>query len=244
MPIIDLPTGAGLDIIDTQTGNKTIILLHGMADTAQHMTRIIDWLKPHFRVIAPTLRGYGESTPKPRLFPVDFYDVDARDVLALMDKLDTQRAHIMGYSDGGEVALIAAAEAPDRFQSVVAWGAVGFFGPEVRPFVQRLFPATWMDADRQRLHHIDHPDAFALRWVKAMHQMIDSGGDVSLSRAGQITAPLLLLLGETDGLNPISAGQAYVDRVPDGRLQTFPCGHAIHDECWPDFQRVVGDFIM
>jgi valacyclovir hydrolase len=205
--------------------------------------RIIDWLTPSHRVIGPTLRGYGESTPKPRDFPPDFYQRDARDLLALLDELAIDRARLLGYSDGGEVALGAAAMQPERFEAVVVWGAVGHFGPQVRPAAQRMFPAHWMTDHERQVHGIDQPDAFILRWIRAVHRIIDSGGDISRSQAHHITAPLLMLLGADDALNPVEAGEAFVTRAPNARLEVLDCGHAVHDDRWPEFQRLTGAFL-
>ena len=243
MPFVEIETGARLHYEDVGQG-EPLIALHGMLGTARgHLSQVIDYLSADYRVLGPTLRGYGQSTPKPRDFPVDFYHRDARDVLAFMDALGVEQAHIIGYSDGGETALSAAGLAPERFKSVVSWGAVGYFGSAMRPFAQRLYPATWMTAEEKALHNIADPDAFALAWVHAVKTMIDAGGDVSLSLAPSIDAPLLLMLGERDSLNPREYGQNYVDRTKNGRLVMFETGHPIHDEDWDGFKRVVSAFL-
>ncbi|MCC6614325.1 MAG: alpha/beta hydrolase [Anaerolineae bacterium] len=243
MPFVEITTGARLHYEDVGQG-EPLIALHGMLGTARkHLSHVMDHLSADYRVLGPTLRGYGQSTPKPRDFPVDFYHRDARDVLAFMDALGIEQAHIIGFSDGGETALSAAGLAPDRFKSVIAWGAVGYFGPAMRPVAQRLYPATWMTAEDKTLHGIADPDAFALAWVHAVKYMIDSGGDVSLSLAPSIDAPVLLMLGERDTLNPQEYGQNYVDRTPRGRLVMFKTGHPIHDEDWDGFKREMSAFL-
>lgn len=248
MPFAELKTGATLYYDDTDpggAGDKTpVIVVHGLLGTAAlHFPRVTEWLKTDYRVIGPTLRGYGLSTPKPRTFPVDFYHRDAKDVLAFMDALEIEQAHILGYSDGGEVALIAGGAQPSRFKSIVAWGAVGYFGPDMRPVAQRMWPGDWItDEDMQR-HVIPDRKAFVLGWINATKSMIDAGGDVSLSSAAKISAPLLLMLGDQDTLNPEAYGRNLVERVPNGRLVMFKCGHPVHDQAWDEFQPVVGAFL-
>ncbi|RMF80689.1 MAG: alpha/beta hydrolase [Chloroflexi bacterium] len=243
MPFAELETGARLHYEDVGSG-ETILLIHGMLGTAQrHFPRVIEWLKTDYHIIGPSLRGYGQSTPKPRDFPHDFYQRDTRDVLALLDALNIEQAHLIGYSDGGEIALIAAGTQPDRFKSVTVWGAVGYFGPAMRPVVQRMYPATWITDEDIALHGIDNPDRFALEWINAAKYMIDSGGDVSLSLASKITAPLLMMLGKHDALNPEEYGRRFIEKTPNGRLEMFDCGHAVHDEAWETFQETVGSFL-
>jgi valacyclovir hydrolase len=197
-------------------------------------------------VIGPTRRGYGQSLPKPRDYPVDFYHRDANDMLAVMESLNIEKAHVLGFSDGGETALIMAALAPDKFERVVVWGAVGYYAPSMRAVIQRNYPATWMSQEIRDLNGLEDQaaaDALVLGWINAVKQMIDAGGDVSVSLAPGITAPVLMLLGEGDTLNPASSAQVFLDRVPNGRLEMFPCGHRVHEEKWDDFRRVVGEFL-
>lgn len=243
MPVLDLPTGARLAYEDSGSG-VPLIAIHGRLGTARiDLGDVIDWLSATYRVVGPTLRGYGESGPKPRDFPFDFYHRDARDVLALMDALDIEQAHVLGYSDGGETALVLAGLAPERCLSVTAWGAVGYYGPEMRPVAQRNYPATWMTDEDRRIHGIDNPNAFALGWVQAIVHMIDSGGDVSLSLAPKVTCPALLMLGDQDHLNPEAYAQRWVDAAPNARLVMFPCGHGVHQQEPEAFRRTVGEFL-
>ena len=244
MPFANLPTGARLHYVDTGGDGVPVIIIHGLLGTAEtNFAQVIPWLAQRYRVIGPTLRGFGESEPKPRVFPYDFYQRDANDILAFMDALDIPQAHIMGYSDGGEVAVLAAGNAPKQFQSVTVWGAIGYMGPALRPVIQSYYPGEWITDAECELHGITNRAAFILGWVQAVKRIVDSGGDLSLSLADQMTMPLLLMLGVHDKLNPIEYGQRFVNRTPNGRLETFDCGHAVHDAVWEEFQQVVGSFL-
>jgi valacyclovir hydrolase len=244
MPFVETATGARLHYEDRGTGTP-IIALHGLLGTAQtQLPQVVEWLSARYRVLGPTLRGYGQSTPKPRDFPFDFYHRDARDVIAFMDSLGIAQAHLMGYSDGGETALVAAGLAPERFLSVIAWGAVGYYGPAMRQFAQRTYPGTWITDEDRRLHGIADPDAFALGWVTAVKHMIDAGGDVSLSLGQNMRMPLLIMLGERDYLNPPEHAQKLLERTPNGRLAMFKTAHPIHDEDWEAFQNTVEAFLQ
>jgi valacyclovir hydrolase len=243
MPYANLSTGAALFYEDRGAG-EPFILVHGLlGSAAENFPRVMEWLEPHYHVLGLTLRGYGLSTPKPRDFPIRFYHRDADDVLAFMDALDIQQAHILGFSDGGEVAMIAASEQPERFKSVMTIGSVGSFGEDLRPVVQRTYPGDWITDEEMAFHGIQDRAQFTGAWVTAMKHYIDSGGDVSLGNAHKITAPMLLMLGDRDKLNPESYGRKFIERTPNGRLEMFQCGHAVHDEDWDNFTRVVSDFL-
>ncbi|MBN2469525.1 MAG: alpha/beta hydrolase [Anaerolineae bacterium] len=250
MPYLDLPTGARLEYVDTapdDSARPVMLAVHGMLGTARrHLGGLIDWLAADYRVLGPSMRGYGQSRPKPRDFPPDFYRRDTRDLLAFMDGLGIAQAHVLGFSDGGEIALMAAGQAPERFQSVIAWGAVGYFGPRVREvvtapgYVQQLAPTP----TEMTLHGLLDREAIAQAWIDAVLHLIDvEGGDVSLSSADRITAPLLMLLGRQDRLNPVEYAELYLERVGHGRLALFDCGHPIHREQPEAFRAAVGEFL-
>jgi valacyclovir hydrolase len=243
VPFADTATGARLHYDVTGAG-EPLVLVHGLLGTAQrHFGRVIDWLKPDYHLFGLTLRGYGESMPKPRDFPLRFHHRDADDVLAFMDAVRLERAHVLGYSDGGEVALVAGGKQPERFLSVAVIGAVGYFSPAVRPRIQQLYPGDWITEEEKILHGIDRADQFILQWVNAMKHYVDSGGDVSLGTADRITCPLLIMLGDEDTLNPAEFAHRFLGRTANGRLELFHCGHDVHEKDWANFQRVYGAFL-
>ncbi len=247
MAFSETSTGAKIYYDDIGEGYP-VIAIHGWLGTAQtHLPRVMDWLRLRgYRVLGPTRRGYGESLPRPREYPVDFYQKDARDMLAFMDELDIQQAHLVGFSDGGEVALCMAGMQPQRFSAVAAWGAVGSFDPALRPRIQSNYPANWMDEETRQINHLKDQasaDRLVLGWINAVKHMIDAGGDISLSIAHRIVAPLLLMEGSYDTLNPERLAQKFAARAQNGRVEMFHCGHAIHDEMWDTFARTLGSFL-
>lgn len=242
MPLVEIETGATLHYEDLAPGSEQIpvILIHGMLGTARgQLGHAMDWLAAAgFRVIGLTLRGYGQSMPKPRDFPDDFYQRDCDDLLAFMDALGIDKAHLIGYSDGGEVVLIAASSAPERVTSCIAIGAIGNFGPELRSVFQRSYPGNWITEEEKREHGFSDAAKFTGAWARAMTRIIDAGGDISLSQAHRISCPLIIMLGKADKLNPKALGERFVARVPSGRLEMFDCGHAVHDEARDEFYRL------
>lgn len=88
-----------------------VILLHGLGATnASMLTTLWDLSRDH-RVIAPDLPGFGDSAKPLRSYDAPFY---GRWVLELMEELGIERAHLLGNSLGGRVAIEAALQAPDR----------------------------------------------------------------------------------------------------------------------------------
>jgi valacyclovir hydrolase len=79
----------------------------------------------HYHVIAADLPGSGRSEPQPRDYPPTYYEDDAHSFAALLQHLAVEPTHLLGFSDGGEVALLLAALTPATTRSVATWGAAG-----------------------------------------------------------------------------------------------------------------------
>lgn len=244
MPFFECSDGARIFYVISGQGTP-VLLLHGFMGTgASEFITVRPWLEKKYTVIAPDLRGYGRSTPKPRLYGRDFYRHDAEDMAALLEHLNLSPAAVVGYSDGGEVALWLPILAPQRVRSVLTWGAVGHFDSMIRPAVLSMLTQRWRTPLIDQLHGAEHIEEMTHRWVSAVLQMIDSGGDVTFSRAKEILCPVLLMLGDRDDLNPAELGRSMAAALPKGRLSLYRrTGHAIHSERPHSFRREVSRFL-
>ena len=108
-----------------QGTGEPVVLIHGMDSSARlnwELPGVMDALAGDHQVIALDLPGYGESD-KPT-DPADYGQAWVEDVILLLDYLKIEKAHIVGYSMGGAVALKLIAEHPDRVIS----GTLGGMG--------------------------------------------------------------------------------------------------------------------
>jgi pimeloyl-ACP methyl ester carboxylesterase len=222
-----------------------LLMIHGFMSTgATQFPALRAHLAKKYQVIAPDLRGYGQSTPKPRSYGVDFYREDAEDLIALLEYLKLDRVIIVGFSDGGESAFWLPILAPDRIRAVVAWGAIGYFDNSIRASVISHLSMSWRTPVLDKLHGAEHISVMAERWVHALLGMIDRGGDVTFGRAGEIRCPVLVMLGDKDELNPVSKGLAMAQAIPQGQFVEFRnTGHHIHVEQPKRFQETVDQFL-
>ncbi|MFO1080202.1 MAG: alpha/beta fold hydrolase [Reyranellaceae bacterium] len=97
-----------------------VVLLHGGLANYDYWGHQIAALAPHYAVVAVDSRGHGRSTRDQRPFG---YDLMADDVIALLDHLGIARADIVGWSDGGIIALDLAMRYPARVGRVFAFAA-------------------------------------------------------------------------------------------------------------------------
>lgn len=91
-------------------GDK-VILLHGGLGNSDHWANQVLALADKFDIYTIDSRGQGRST---RTKAGVTYDVMAADVLAVMDKLELAKASLVGWSDGGEIAMKIAIAHPER----------------------------------------------------------------------------------------------------------------------------------
>jgi haloacetate dehalogenase len=113
--VLEGPVGP---IAYSEAGRGTpIIMLHGFPQTRAMWHGIAPALAQDFRVICPDLRGYGASA-KPK--GVDHYSFRemGKDILALMDHLGIENAHLVGHDSGARVSHRLALDAGARFKTL------------------------------------------------------------------------------------------------------------------------------
>ncbi len=97
------------------------ILLHGFPDSSAVWNDVTPLLvEGGYRVIAPDMRGFGETDIPVRLADYDIQTGAAVDVIAILDQLNIARTHIVGHDFGAPVAWALAAQKPERFLSLAA----------------------------------------------------------------------------------------------------------------------------
>lgn len=117
-----------------------LLLLHGLGGSWQDWEEQIPHLSRHFRVIAPDLRGFGDSTRGRRLFSVARF---AADVHALLAQLGVGSFVLIGHSMGGAVAQQLALQEAGRIRRMVIANSVPSFRPQsLRHYIE--FGYRWL----------------------------------------------------------------------------------------------------
>ncbi|HWM09638.1 MAG TPA: alpha/beta hydrolase [Solirubrobacteraceae bacterium] len=116
-----------------------VLLLHGWPQDAASWRYVIPRLADRYRLIAPDLRGFGQSDA-----PGTGYDgmTFGADAIALLDALDIQRAHLIGHDWGGFAAFTAGIAAPRRVASMVVLNTIPPW-VEPRPRLARELWRAW-----------------------------------------------------------------------------------------------------
>jgi haloacetate dehalogenase len=116
-----------------------LLLLHGLADQAVVWSSLGEQLAPHYHIVAPDLRGHGESS-KPEEHHYTFPEVIA-DLEALCDALNWPSAHILGHSWAAKVITYWAQQHPQRFRSMILVDP--FFMGKLPSWLRITFPILY-----------------------------------------------------------------------------------------------------
>lgn len=113
---LNLPNNIQLSYLEWKQGTEALLLLHGLADHALVWSSLGDHLAENYHIIAPDLRGHGESSKPDTGY--GFTDIIG-DIQALMTHLGWTSAHVLGHSWGGKVSCIWATEKPEQIRSLI-----------------------------------------------------------------------------------------------------------------------------
>lgn len=238
-----------------------LVLIMGYGDDCRKWARQVPAFARRHRVVTFDNRGVGRTEAPRAGYSMAAF---ARDTVGLMDFLEIQRAHLLGYSMGGRIAQHVAIHHPGRLRSLILcatsarpsafnrytlWldrvlipryglGAVAPFGPlyqYTRAYFERHFRRLVAGLRRPA------PPGRKLHGLLGQARAIE-GHDTSRD-LHRIAAPTLVLLGDQELLNPLPEAQVLTRRIPGATLRVLRGGgHGFLWEIPTAFNRAVLDF--
>ena len=132
MPTIT--SGDGEIYYEVHGAGTPLLLVSGLGGTASYWNPNLAAFAKRYRVIVHDHRGMGKSTRSRIRYSVDQMTAD---LLAVMNHLKIEKAHVVGHSTGGAIAQTLAATHPDRLISLVIYAS----WTKADPFFRRVFEA-------------------------------------------------------------------------------------------------------
>jgi 3-oxoadipate enol-lactonase len=225
-----------------QGPGPVVILLHGYPLSKAMWEEQLSGIGSIYRVIAPDLRGFGESP-----VPEGVYTMDAMadDVVELLETLEIMGPVVVGgLSMGGYVALSLAARYPTRVKALMLMDTrAGADTPEAaqgreatakavlaansaatvaESMLPRIFCKMTLEQHPERVEPMKAvmeqtaPQGIAGA-LRGMASRPDRRGDLP-----KIAVPTLVLVGEEDTLTPPAEAKAMADAIPNARLEVIP----------------------
>lgn len=190
---------------------KPVVLLHGAYYTIEmNWAQLIPELAKTRKVIALELQGHGHTPFSERKLSRATL---ASDVEKVMDYLKIDSADIAGYSFGGQVAYQFAIQSPKRLRKLVIISSVhkseGWV-TEVNSIFKTMKPEFFANSPLQAAYDAVAPDK--TKWTRFVEQMIASAGeafDLGDDNIAKITAPVLIISGDNDGMDKIELAKTY-----------------------------------
>lgn len=219
--VLDNPSIA---YIDVGSGNKTIVLVHGLASNAGFWRYVIPELSKNYRVIAIDLPGYGKSQKGAYPYNMSFF---AEQVKRLVDELKLHKIIYVGHSMGGQIGITLALKHPNIIEKLILASPAGIEqfeqgeGDWLKSVMTRSFVKKtpedgirrnlannfynwndkweWMVEERARMAKAKEFDEFCYTVVRSVAGMID---EPTYDKIQKLSIPTLIIYGENDGLIP------------------------------------------
>lgn len=216
-----------------------LLLLHAFPVDSRMWNPVRSPLSARLRLITPDQRGLGRS-PLPETDREPSLEDAARDVVALLDKLELDKVVLGGCSMGGYLTMAVLRQAPERVGGLVLIDTkMTADAPEAVENRHRVAVRATEEGVRGWLAGSMLPNLVAERTrtsrpdvVETLRELIDSQPPAGVAWAQRAMAvrpdsadvltasrvPALVVVGEEDGLTPPDAARAMADALPDAEL--------------------------
>lgn len=217
-----------------ETGDgEPLVLLHGNGEDGTYFAHQIAHFSQRFRVLALDTRGHGKSPRGEAPFTIRQF---ARDLLAFLDARGIERAHLLGFSDGGNIALVFALAHPERVGKLVLNGA-NLNTRGVKRSVQVPIELGY------RMARLFADLSAKARANAEMLGLMVNDPNVAPEELAALTAPTLVIAGENDMIREDHT-RLIAERIPNARLAFVPGDHFVAAKNPAAFNREVERFLL
>lgn len=257
-----LPHEASVLAVVQAGDGAPVLIIHGIYGTGSQLPSLTKHLATRFHVIAPDMRGHGNSGTIPG--PMHAESV-ALDLIPTLDSLSVGAVHVIGYSQGGATALAFANQSPDRVRSLTLIGTYAFqplmwwerlaglvipavvatLGTTVLAGITRMVrssgggPRLGVEEARLLASQMRRNNARRMSVAFAAARSFDSRHWL-----GDIQAPTMIVVGKSDHM--VSPRQAMVlaKGIPNAQVHSISgAGHMLPLTHQDEFEQVVMDWL-
>ncbi|MFX1272953.1 MAG: alpha/beta fold hydrolase [Promethearchaeota archaeon] len=225
--------GIRMHYYEVGKGTPVILIHGGVLDAKFAWQSFYPILSQHFRVIATDSRGHGKSDNPSKEFG---YKLMCDDIAALIKELNLDRPFLVGYSDGGQIALEIGINYPELIRAIIAGGVLaemsehysncvhswGFSGPgefNIEKF-RKAFP-EFADILSEIHASVYGKEYWKELFVNISHMWLDPDG-FPKERVSEISVPTLVLHGDRDEVIPLEDPLRIYRTVPNAELSIIP----------------------
>lgn len=215
---------------------EPLVLLHGNGGSMAGFYKNIPYLATKFHVIAVDSRAQGKSADAGDSLS---FEMIADDVSVLLDTLRIPSAYVLGWSDGGIVALVIAMRHPAKVRKLAATGANIFVDATV--FKTGDY-GEMMQGYNQYKDSISSTPAARNEWKVAVLDVFQPA--YSFDDLKTIACPSLIIAGDRDVIS-LQHTVGIFQHIDGAQLWIIPnSGHATLQEHTDEFNKVVSSFFL
>lgn len=210
--------GRPLWSFEWDANGEPLLLLHGgLSDTDSYADVMVEPLQNDFHLFAYDRTGHGRSADADGSF---FFDFQCEEAIAFIEEVIGQPVHLVGYSDGANIAFMVAIARPDLVKSVVA--IAGNLTPAGLVELPQFNPSDISDEGRAE-YAATSPDALETLELKIakMVEIWATEPKIELSEIAQIQVPVLILAGDDDVVKHSHSIEIY-ESLKFGQLAIIP----------------------
>ena len=214
---------------EKQGSGPPLVLLHGNGEDGSYFARQMEDFSRDFTVYALDTRGHGQSPRGTAPFTISQF---ADDLLAFLDSEGLERPDLLGFSDGGNIALTFALRHGDRVGRLVLNGA-NLSPRGVKPSVQIPIVLGYHMASLFPGEKARHNADLLRLMVKEPH--------IDPAELKQLTMPVLVIVGDRDMIRP-DHSRLIAEHIPGAQFVELPGDHFIANKSPEAFNRAVRAF--
>lgn len=227
-----------IELFYTELGSKNpgspIIFLHGNGGNSSSFFYLFTHYAETRRVIAIDTRGHGRSPRGKGEFTLNRFKEDLKEFMT--DK-NIAKADLIGYSDGGNIALLFALNYPEMVSSLVLAGA-NLFPEGLESKDMRWIKSTWKSSKKALRRNPQNEKA---RKSYELMSLMVKEPHISPGSLSVIKCPALVIVGDRDAIRPAHS-KLIADSLADGKLVTIHGGHDVVKSNSADFIKATDDF--
>lgn len=211
---------------------EPLILLHGNGENCGYFQGQMDVFSKKYHVYAIDTRGHGRTSRGDKPFTIRQF---AEDLLGFMDDHQIEKAHLLGFSDGGNIAMVFAIHYPDRVNRLILDGA-NLDAAGVRRRTQIPIEIGY------RIAKLFSGRSDAARLNTEMLGLMVNDPNVRPEELRKIHARTLVIAGTKDMIRE-SHTRLIAESIPDSQLVFIKGDHFIANKEPGKFNRAVLDFM-
>ncbi len=195
---------------------EPLLLIHGSGQSMESMKHQIEFFADRYQVVAADSRGHGNSALAEQQMT---YRQMAADWVGLVRHLGLGKVRVVGWSDGGIIALLMGLNYPETVDRLAVMGA------NMRPDTTAVheWAVEWVTQESQRIDEMLGKGDTSQDWEVARQQLylLRELPDISLAEMRSIDAPVLVMAGDRDIIRAEHTVLMY-QALPRAHLAIFP----------------------